>query len=879
MNTLHTVCRYLRSTVFALGTLCQNIWVTSFCTLVTLFLSNPYLGQAQCPNATVPRTFKTWNWEELPYNSTGGSNDAYCNTWQANIATGSGIVPTSMRAPWDISAGPGLIAIAKSNDYRKADGWELIRFDFGGLGSVPVPYFILYHRTTGVLRIFAYISDTNGLTGAKITMTHSSNDQNFSGHSAASFGLTRDLLQAPDKYLTQSSLNNAPIEQATYVCFLGGRSNWTMGQFTMVLDPNVTNGAYDLNMYQIQVSGVIQSTVQLDGEVQFKTNISETSDFAFSGPVITPKPSSVAGAGPKAQDFTLDSFQKFLGDVSSIGTKITDINDKADKTAKAITATNGILGDVKLASEKVRDATQNSTLKAITGVASQLGGIFGLAGSIIGLFTSDASSTKSAFIPTVSKGTITLKGTITTNSPLHTFYLMTPGTIHYDRKNGETATTQSLRSALPYYNCALGIFNITNTPILYKGDYQRIDTEYLYYDQNLGEGSGDAGRPHPYSTYKLNSDIRPIVNANSGLEIKSVKVAIAQKVLLSSLSVPYENDFYFTDGFDDGNHVVHNFVYAQVASGALEVYPYDPGKAADGSQATVILQTPFEEAACAKTSLAGFNIPTPSSTANPVYLRLIAELHQIGTPSNSAPIYFAQDYAIEISSVDLHNSTANLNNRPLFNQFYSYGYNLPENLYLPNTTKSGGLQYDNNKLSETANENLIFDQNANVTIGQTNGLPVLFQAGKSVSVTGELSAPPGTQLTISTDYRSLGPDFYTCSGVTYDISNIPCGYDNDALRLAGPLATTNATSLDSPILTLAPNPASTSTLMQLQVSGTECIEQADLLNTQGQVLWHQVFTCSHKLATDVPLNGLPTGVYIMRVITSARTYTSKLTVN
>jgi hypothetical protein len=410
----------------------------------------------------------------------------------------------------------------------------------------------------------------------------------------------------------------------------------------------------------------------------------------------------------------------------------------------------------------------------------------------------------------------------------------------------------------------------------------------LYSEQNRGEGDGDESRPHPYSTYKLNNDIRPIVNANSGLEIKSVKVAIAQKVPLSSFSAPYVNDFYFTDGFDDGNHVVHNFVYAQVASGALEVYPYDPGKAGDGSDATVILQTPFEEAACAKTSLAGFNIPTPSSTANPVYLRLIAELHQIGTPSDSAPIYFAQDYAIDTSPVDLYNATANLNSRPLFKQYYSYGYTLPENLYLPNTTKSGGLQYDNNKLSETANENLIFDQNANITIGQTtqtntsvnpNGLPVLFQAGKSVSVIGELSAPPGTQLTISTDYRSLGPDFYTCSGVTYDISNIPCGYDNAALRLAGPLAATNATSLDSPILTLAPNPASTSTLMQLQVSGTECIEQADLLNTQGQVLWHQVFTCSHKLATDVPLNGLPTGVYIMRVITSGRTYTSKLTVH
>ncbi len=856
-----------------------------FCCLGLACLLNVRV-QAQCPGATVPSNFANWNWEEIPYdpaNPGAGLRSAYCNTWQANVITGSQVSPVAMGAPWVSPGSSALQAIALRQDYKKADGWELIRFDFGARGNVSVPYFILYHKYTGVMRVYAYIVNTNPFKGVTFTLYHSENNQGFTNRNAATRGLARTFIQAPDKYLSQPSSSSSAAEQTTYAAFFAGNGHWTMGQFTMLLDPNINNPSYNLNSYQLQINGMISSSVMLKGAFQFKTDRSEDSDFSFSGPNSAPKSTS---PNSPIQEIAATG-QKFLGDLSSIATKVQDINKKANATVNSIDEiakklpsqkVSGPLLDIQRASKGIAKLSDSNVLKTVGQVADQLGGVFSLAGSVIGLFTDDAS-TKPAFVPTVSKGTITMDGTITTQTMLNPFFIMTPATSH--NTPGTNNPAPNVATQLSYYNCPLGIFNIRVTPVLQKIDYLRYMSYYQSLtDPNISERAPYTREATQYSSYALMTDIKPIVNAASGLEIKSVKIAIAQRVPLKSLAEPFVDDYYI----DYLNaHRTYNFLYSQVSSGMLEAYPYDPGTAGDGSDAQVIVQTPFIDAGCVgSVTPMPFNIPKPGSN-NQVYLRLIAELHKIGTPADSAPVYFSQDY-----DVDIVNSAATPPSSPLylsdlspFQPYLATPYSLPHP-YVYDVTKTGVLAYNSNKGSEIANRSLLFDQGANVTVtGNAGGnVPVAFHASQSIGITGTLSVDYGSDLAITTDFPSIGPNgWYRCSSSpTYESTNLPCAYDNSALRTTATLAAATASEPDLGKLNLFPNPAATSTTIQLKVADAECIEQADLLNVEGKVVWHKSFACSHKVATDIALSGLPTGIYIVRVTSSVRTYVSKLSV-
>jgi hypothetical protein len=863
------------------------------------------LAQAQvasCFNsgAAIPNNFSTWNWEEEPYvdpnNPSAGYRQAFCDAWRANITTTQVVPAYPMESPWFKPGSVGLRDISIVKDYRKADGWELVRMDFGASGSVPVPYFILYNKGTGVLRVFAFVLTPNPYTGIIFTMLHGGNN-NYSNSTAGTRGLARQRIKAPDKYLTQPSSSNGDEEQTSYVAFFSGSGHWAMGQFTMLLDPNITNSAFNLNSYQIVISGLIESKVLIDGLFQYKTGLYADSDFSFSGSKSGPQTAPIAPGqnDPSIKQITIDA-EKFLGGIANTATTLENIRTKAQSLSyKTASAADGPAADVKAKSDAVSKAAAGSVFKDLATVGSAFSSIFGIAGTIIGLLTDDASTAKQAFVPTYAKGTISMKGTITTKSNLHAFFLYTPGTSH--SPVGSTPSTgpnapfpSGTNTQLPYYSCPLGIFNISNTPVLRKIDYNRIVTENIEFDGVPGTGSEFTRSPYPkpFSSYALSyGDIKPIVNAESGLEIKTVKIAIAQKVPLNDVKEPYVNDYVINYGTSYIR--TYNFLYSQITSGELEVYPYEPGTASDGSDAQVIVQTPFVEAGCLKNgaSMLPFNVPNPPNSDRPVYLRLIAELHKIGTPANSAPVYFAQDYAVDIQDITSNYSLPpqHINTRPPFTAYYSGSYNPTGSLYYYDETKTGNLTYNANFPSQLAMRTLLFDQNSNVSVNgnvTSSGKPIAFRASQSVGVVGTLSVPFNSELAITTDFQSVAPDnYYSCNttGITYDVTNLICYTDPRAGRLAGStLATTSTVGLDSPALNLSPNPSSSSTLLQLKVGDAECISQADLLDVQGRVVWKRTFNCSHKLATDVSLNGLSAGIYTMRVTTSVRTYTCKLAV-
>lgn len=875
---MNNILAHFRTSIWFRLLVMPCAWRKNRATLLLIYLI--VLGystvSAQCPGATAPTVFSTWNWETTPYTANGDLTAAYCNTWHANIKTGAATVPKDMRAPWDIAVSPSINQIAHSRDYLKANGWQLVRFDFGGKGGVTVPYFMLYHRPTGVLRIYAYLASMEGLTGSVMTISHASTNQTSSQHSTATLSTTNTLLKAPDKYFTGSATDYAQ-EQMSYVCFVGSKENWTMGQFTLALDPKVDDPAYELNSYQVQIFGLVQSTVELNGSFEFQTT-QAGKDFAYGGPAITPTASTVAGAASDAQDYAVKA-QKFLGNLATVSEKIGDLNKKAAAFGK-VPVTSSVGKGLQSVAKIVEASSTSGILKKVSEIAGGLGSLapaFGIVGTVIGFFTDDAAS-KSAFVPTVSKGTITLNGTITTRRALHTFQLLTPSTPHYKRSSGTTTTPSELRSQLPYVDCPTGIFNIRNTPILESASFRQIITERTA--SSFPPGAGYPAGDIEVISYRLKNDVQPVVNVSSGLEIVSVNYAIAQKVPLSLFKQAYQErqtafDLYRT----------YSYLYGRVATGEALIMPYDPGKASDGSDAQVIVQTPF--ASCYNGVFPFAALPEYGKP----YLRVIAILHQIGTPVDSSPVYYAQDYEVDTTPTTETIPTLSfaLNSPPFFYVKYGSSYPAPatpspsaRSPYATDLTKTGTLTYDDvtaGKSGEVVYGDLLFDANSSVSIGGGQGAaPVFLWATQSIGITGSFAAPSGVSLAITTDIQPLLASSQQClTKPQYGQVNLPCTPNDYALRIsASPEAPVSAEEMTT--LSLAPNPASNSTLVQLDVAEGECIQQVVLMNVQGQVLWQKEYECTRKLKEAIPLSKLALGIYVVRVTSSAHTYSSKLSV-
>lgn len=842
---------------------------------------------AQCGTA-VPTQFSSWDWE-ISGGNPSSPNTAYCDTWSANIAFGNTVVRRTMGAPWIRPASPALQAINFANDYRKADGWELLRFDFGGTQALQTPYFILYQKTTGVLRIFAYIADTNPLTGVVFTVRQSPNNATSSGRNTANLSISQYPVITPDKYSSQAPSDNEVI---TYVGFLGSAQSWAVGQFTVMLDPNLADASHNLNSLQFQVYGLVESTVKINGGFQFAT------DFAMAGPASKASQNQTPGAAVGALQIIANG-QKFLGDLSSVQKKLDDVKKGATDFAGDLGANpQGIFLDLQRIANGVKIAAGSNKLKTITDAASALGGFLGLAGSIIGFFSDDAtSSAKSAFVPTVSKGTINLDGTITTQAPRLSFFMLVPGTKHYANNSGSTNTPANSRSQLPFYDCPLGVFNLQATPVLRKVDYTRLSRAHFRgYNFNI-QYNGKNDPTVKCTSYRLDRDIQPIVNVASGMEIRSVKYAICKKIPLSDVSIPYTtiNDPSYP-AFDFQRD--YKFIYSQVINGGLEVYPVEASTS--GNTPSVVVQTPFLDAHCSGNYMP-FNA-LKETADSPVFLRVIAELVKTGAPATAVPLLFSQDYAVDLiddsQAATYQDHTYGVSEQPPYRLYYQSYFGLGQTLTSPyeaTVIKTGQLEYsyifnpnNNNHNLEVANSLLTFDSNSNVNV--TSGgysvypnYPVVFRANSEVQIMGALSADPGNELVITTDLASLSTtvEYSRCTPSNswyipqFGIYSQPCNYNLDAARI---LSNASAASIEVPKLTVYPNPASGNTVAQLKVPQDECIEHLTLYGMNGTTSWEKAYSCNHDLKVDVPLTKLPSGIYVLVASTTKGTYTTKIIV-
>jgi len=215
------------------------------------------------------KTYATWDW------TISSSDPNYCQTWVART-TNNGV--QNMGAPWYQPGNSILTEIGSQEDYQPNDGWVVIKRDFGLLSAqVNNPYFILYNKFRGVMRVFVYVMDTNSYDGAIMTLEV----QNVSGtYRPGLASLASPKLMAADKFLSsnQNDLNNVDQLILTSVTEYGGGNKWVMGEFNPQFDPNFSSSSFTNSTFEIVVTGIQSNTIFQEGTT---TNLEKGYSFTL----------------------------------------------------------------------------------------------------------------------------------------------------------------------------------------------------------------------------------------------------------------------------------------------------------------------------------------------------------------------------------------------------------------------------------------------------------------------------------------------------------------------------------------------------------------------------------------------------------------------
>ncbi|UOQ54094.1 T9SS type A sorting domain-containing protein [Hymenobacter cellulosivorans] len=780
--------------------------------------------------------FAAWDWETAP------SDPNYCKIWA--IRTTNQAQGVSHGAPWERATGK-LQRIAYDRDYTRAKGWELLRMNLGAQSPVAVPYVILYNKYTGMIRTYFWLNNRTYQNGAVITMSHSS--VNGTG-STGVLAMTNTQLVAADKYL---ATNNYTDEMISYVAKMTSQEGWIVGEFSATYDPHFANSRYSGNSLDFNIFGTVSSDITLGGSLSFKTDAQE--GYALAGPktqMVQNDPSDptrlkkfLATGKRVLGSVSADDADKFLNKVHEGGLKLAaSSNSKASNTGLSI-------------ANATRPANQGGGLRktvgTVLGAASVVSSAFGIIGQIVGaIWPADEATAPSepAFTPTISEGSISMSGSITTTYPLMGVSIQVPGTPH----NANDRSTQ------PYYNNPLGVFTIKNTPVLNKMQY----TYYAGYDTSYdpcGANGQDGNcmstghyrdRREAMDSYQVQNDLVGAFNKPAGLELVS-----AQAALVGELAGPlFEHSYEYHEDNGAGvtqDGVYHNYMDWQFNSDILEITRLDvPGQ-------PNMFQTKFVDISCFK------NMAFTVKRGTKVFVRVKAELKRQGTTDDSPVIYFVQDYAVQVNTSGVTATNPRYPNAaypadPPFSNLLAGQPEYWQSLNDPTYTWPGTYQ-------------AMGDLTASGLVDHANTTTPTYYMGYSVSLLPGFGVTPGTNFVAGGVFQN------NCGNSLVEVNVQNSLYNLNAYRPMV-LAATETNPVRSEGFVVYPNPTRGKITVETNVLAASGPITLTLYDLYGRTLREIKDIPAGSTAYQLDLQGQPVGVYLLKMRTPTKSVSQKVVV-
>lgn len=326
---------------------------------------------------------------------------------------------SQITTPW-IGQGALSCGLDVINDHKSKHGWELLysTFDPNARGPLQNPYFILYNKYRGIMRIFiylttqfvatsTYIEDCIAVEGAKTSLL------NFMGDDMIDVSLYKTAYTQ----LQPKSDGNFPLST----------NKWYMMQYELAYDPNTTELTNDLINLRWSLKYYDVQEMNLGGQQQGSIN-------------------GIIGASTSGSNSSLiNLFQTAgAGVLAGVGK-----NWVADNTINESTGENSL----GLPNAVFKDISSGISKALTTSVSDFPGVVIKFLSGIFG-----GSGVTAVPVNLTMKTTIELTGSITSGGsfPSSPTALWVPG----------TDISADAYGFVPYYNKPLGVVNLTAKPSL-----------------------------------------------------------------------------------------------------------------------------------------------------------------------------------------------------------------------------------------------------------------------------------------------------------------------------------------------------------------------------------------------------------------------------
>lgn len=801
------------------------------------------VNQFVCGNYGDANGNSNWNWEIKP------ADPNFCKHWYARTSSISTKL-TTMGSPFVNAPTAALDMISQSEDYTRAKGWELLQRDFGCTHVTAYPYFVLYNKYTGLIRVYIYKTETpDGFSSMLVTM-----EPTTPAPYPATTSLGDSLAGTPEAFLN-SNQSGKYGKQVVSVTEQGGFTRWTVAEFNPGFDPNIQSGVYSGAGLKFTIYGVVTNDMKavIKGR---SVSGSDPSLYSFS---YVPKKAPTSGNNGQTYDFSglgdkFSKFSKSLTEVRNVAKTFADrVKQNVSQTNPALTSLEGrvLLDAATVSNNSNNDQDFLKMLgNATTGLATATGSagtILKFVGEMIGLF-SGGSSTKPASMPTYTSYDMELQGTLTAKTVQQSFIIRVPGSIQNDNYNAS------------YYKCPLGIFNIKNTPQADSVIYTRVyAAQYSYCC--LGTSKAD------YVSYKMRNNLDVSFNSGAGLDLVSVQAAIVGQVLPdANNNASYDllaPNFYQRD--DNEYYYLqwnYNFMRPDLEAGRLLLTTYDTEKKLH------TFQTPYVNIEC----INGLAFNARKETR--VWLRVKAVLKKKNDPDNT-PILYIRDY-----NIDAYQGYFDDYYRNRHKLVYSSSTPLPYVNYTEYPTFHSdvlvtGITY--NQQTEVKADNNVTTQDG-VDVIVPNGQTVTYKAGSSIDLQDGFDAQAGSEFDATINTFGFNITCGTPSTEAYQY-NGNC-YNNAVSALRTTTNTTKPANETPGAEELKVYPIPTSA--KLVIDGIKNNSNAiiTILDQSGRSVKEIRSAAAESQGhLELDVSSLSNGVYFIKIQTLTQTTTRKIVVS
>jgi len=360
------------------------------------------------------------------------------------------------------------------NDRKASDGWTLLysTFDPNATGPLSNPYFVLYNKYRGLMRIYLYLTtpfvapSTFLQDGISISSNYSTSMLNFLGQ------------EIVDASTNQKMYSQIQPDQSDGMPPLAA-NKWYMLQYEIAYDPNLSQIQYNNIQLYWYISYCNVKTVNLGGNVdgEMKAILGSSSSSSSNSTFISELVQTGKTAG--------------TGVVAGVGKTMLDNAKVGDDGSNKLGLPKGVF---------------QSLLSGIGSAISSAGS--SIAGNLLNLILGGSSGSSTPPVNYSINATMNLSGSITSSGsfPSSPTSFWVPG-------------TQNLSSAqgyVPLYNKVLGVVNFSGKPSIaitkYENTWMDFDPKFGHDLLPFGQWSVTFHMQDYSNNLKINPEILNIAN-------------------------------------------------------------------------------------------------------------------------------------------------------------------------------------------------------------------------------------------------------------------------------------------------------------------------------------------------------------------------------